>query len=297
MRRPRMKRAWFLVGFPATVATAAGAACTALVPDLPTPPGGGIRDGGSDAPAADALNEVDGGDASVGASDAGEGGGAVAGDANEGSAPDASGSDAGPTFVQANSFASGGSTPSPLSATFASAQAAGDLIVAIALVWKGEVSQTPVDTMGNQYHLAKRQQNSGTRAGDIYIWYAWNCAAATANGNTVTVAVPGSTYQDLIIEEWTNVQSSADPLDVTGGSSGQTGAPSCTVSPTMAGVAIAGSVSDHGQTGAGSGWKLRVETTDTEMALDQLVSPGTIAPNTTPSDDDWTIAAAVFKAR
>jgi hypothetical protein len=63
-------------------------------------------------------------------------------------------------------------------------------------------------------------------------------------------------------------------------------------------VAIAGCISDSGQTGAGSGWKLRVQTTDLHVAIDQLVSsPGTITPNTTPADTDWTIAAAVFKER
>jgi len=63
-------------------------------------------------------------------------------------------------------------------------------------------------------------------------------------------------------------------------------------------VAIAGSISDGGQTGVGPGWKLRVQTNDGEMAIDQVVSaPGVITPNTTPADDDWTIAAAVFKAR
>jgi len=304
-----MKRAWFPASFLATIATGA-AACTALVPDLPAPPDAGIQDGAwESAPGADGPLEVSGGDASVGTSDASEGGaldattdtsedGATDGDARDGGAPDADATIRVPTCVQTNSFAGGPTAYATLSATFTSAQTAGDLLVAIMFVSPGNVSQTPTDTKGNPYHLAKHQTDTGAHSGEVYIWYAWNCAAATASGNTVTVSMPSNTYQDLIIEEWTNVQSSMDPLDVTGGSTGQTGAPSCTVSPTAAGVAIGGSVADHGQKGAGSGWTMRVNTTDLEMAIDQLVSsPGTITPNTTPADDDWAIAAAVFKTQ
>jgi hypothetical protein len=251
------------------------------------PPDAGIQDGSSEsALGADGANDVYGGDSPAGASDASEGGAFGFNETGQG-----------PTFVQSNSFASGTTAHTTLSATFTSPQTAGDLIVAIVFVQPGNVSQTPTDTKGHQYHLAKHQTDSGANAGDAFIWYAWNCAAATANGNTVTVSVTSGTYQDLIIEEWANVQNSADPLDATGGATGQTGAPSCDVSPTVAGVAIAGSASNNGQTGAGSGWKLRVGTTDGEMAIDRVVSsPGTITPNTTPADTDWTIAVAVFKA-
>jgi hypothetical protein len=295
-----MRRAGSLAGFSATLAAAT--ACSALVPELPTPPdAAGIPDGAlsESAPGADGPNEVSGGDAAIDSSDASDGdASAGANDASEGGAPDADATARVPTFVQANSFASGTAAPSTLSATFTGAQTAGDLIVALVLVSPGNVSQTPTDTKGNPYHLAKHQTDSGGHSGEIYIWYAWNCAAATASGNTVTVSVPGSTYQDLIIEEWAKVQNSADPLDSTGGATALTGAPSCNASPTVAGVAIAGSVADHGQMGAGSGWTLRVQTTDYEPAIDQLVpSPGTITANTTPADDDWTIAAAVFKAQ
>jgi hypothetical protein len=282
-----MTRASFLLGFLATTATAAPA-CNALVPDLPARSDAGIQDGGPEsAPGADAPNEVGGADAAGAANDASEGG-----------APDADASNRLPTFVQGNSFLSGPAVHTTLTASFTSPQTAGDLIVAIVFTWPQTTSQAPVDTMGNPYHLAKHQTDSGSNGGDVYIWYAWNCAPATADGNTVSVTLPSNTYQDLIVEEWANVQSSADPLDATGGASALTGAPSCNVSPTGAGVAIAGSLSNNGQKGAGSGWKLRLQTTDDDLAIDQLVSSaGTITPNTTPADDDWTMAAAVFKAK
>nr|UXE44478.1 hypothetical protein Hi04_10k_c2441B_00026 [uncultured bacterium] len=289
MQRPTRKRARFRAGLVATIAAGA-TACSALVPDLPAPPDAAMEDGPPEsAPGADATNEDAGWDAPIGTNDASDGG-----------SPGADATSGAPTFVQSNSFASGptASGGGTLSATFAGPQTAGDLIVAIVIVWSGAVSQTPVDTKGNQYHLAKHQLSNGANAGDIYIWYAWNCAAATANSNTVTVSVPSNTYQDLIIEECTKVQSAADPLDVTGGANGATGAPSCTASPIVAGVAVAGSISDNGQKDAGGGWKLRVDTTDGELAIDQVVSsPGTITPNTTPADDGWTIAVAVFKAQ
>nr|UXE44479.1 hypothetical protein Hi04_10k_c2441B_00027 [uncultured bacterium] len=280
-----MRRAGFLVGLLAAVASAAGAACSALVPDLPVLADAGFQDEGSEAPGADAPTEVDGGDASVGTSDA-----------SEGSAPDADAASRVPTFVQGNSFLSSPAVHTSLSATFTSPMTAGDLIVAIVFTWPQTTSQAPVDTMANKYHLAKHQTDVGTNNGDVTIWYAWNCAAATANTNTVTVSVPSNTYQDFIIEEWANVQSSTDPLDVTGGASALTGAPSCSASPTAAGVAIAGSTSDYGQKDAGTGWTLRVHATEDCLAIDQVVSsPGTITPNTMPADDDWAIAVAVFK--
>jgi hypothetical protein len=183
-----------------------------------------------------------------------------------------------------------------MSSPFEYDQTAGDLLVAIVFVLPGHVSQTPTDTAGNQYRLAIHQTDSAPNAGDLYIYYAWNCIAAKAWDNTVTVSVSSGTYQDLILEEWTNVQSTADPLDTTGGATAQTGAPSCSVSPTGPGVAIAASITHGIGTDAGSGWTLRVDTTDGELAIDEVVSSaGTITPNTLPADSDWTIAAAVFR--
>jgi hypothetical protein len=289
-----MKRAGFLAGLSATLAAAA--ACSALVPDLPPPPEGGSPDGSPESAAAvDAPYDVSGGDALVGTTDAS--------DANDGDAPDAGATGAGPTFVQSNFYAAGPATVTTLSSGFTKVQIAGDLLLAMVFVDPGNVSQTPTDTMGNHYHLAKHQtdngqSDSGHNAFDIYIWYAWNCAAANGSENLVTVSMTGGQWQNLIIEEWTNVVSSADPLDVTGGATSETGAPSCNVTPTGPGVVIAGSGSDNGQTGAGSGWYPRVDTTDGAIAIDQIVtSPGTITPSSTPADGDWTMAAAVFKAR
>ena len=152
------------------------------------------------------------------ASDASEGGASDAG-APDAPAPDADADYHVPTCVQVNAFASGTTANSTLSATFTSAQIAGDLIVAIVFVLPGNVAQTPTDARGNQYHLAKHQMDTGPKTGDAYIWYAWDCAAATPSGNTVTVSVTGGQYQDLIIEEWANIQNLSDPLDTTGGAS------------------------------------------------------------------------------
>jgi hypothetical protein len=66
-----MKRAGPLAG----VAIAMAVACSALVPDLPARPDGGVADGSSESgPAADGANEVNGGDAPVGTGDASDDG-------------------------------------------------------------------------------------------------------------------------------------------------------------------------------------------------------------------------------
>nr|UXE44476.1 hypothetical protein Hi04_10k_c2441B_00024 [uncultured bacterium] len=285
MPRPGMKRAWLLVGLLATAA-AATAACTALVPDLPAQPDAGVQDGGGDAPGADASTEVSGSDASVGTSDT-----------SDAAPPDAFAPDGSPTCVQNHSKASGNVAVTTLSAPFEDAQTAGDLIIAIVFVEPGNVSQPPTDSMGNQYHLAKHQADTGTKSVDVYLWYAWNIAAAKPYDNTVTIMTTNGAYTDLILEEWTNVQSTADPLDTTGGASAQPSAPRCSLSPTAPGVVIAGSASYIGQTGAASGSTLRVQTTDNDVAVDRLVfAPGPVTVGSTPIDSDWTIAAAVFKA-
>src|SRR5258708_36118073 len=118
-----MVRAWFGVGFSATLATAVPA-CAVLVPDLPAQPDAGIQDGASEsAPGADAPNDVEAGDAPVGASDASEGDApAGANDASDEGAPDADANARVPTFVQGNSFLSSPAVHTTLSATFTSPQ-------------------------------------------------------------------------------------------------------------------------------------------------------------------------------
>jgi hypothetical protein len=192
---------------------------------------------------------------------------------------------------------------------YASAQKAGNLNIAV--VWIAPstgVSITSVkDTKGNgpsgSYKLAYHLADGGTSDGDLWVYYAWNIAAASAGANTVTATCsPTGSFNGTIIVailEEPGVQSSADPLRVTNGLTSNTGTasiPTVSLTGTQASDLIVGfATSDSGQTAAGS--PLVGEVIENFTVLeDGFLAGGTVNVTTGPSDTPWNIIGVAFKA-
>jgi len=125
-------------------------------------------------------------------------------------------------FVQVNSATPSGSQSS-LKVAYTKAQTAGDLNVVIVGWNDSSASVSSVtDTKGNTYLLAVGptvQTNLATQS----IYYASNIAAASANGNAVTVAFnKGAASPDIRIAEYTGILA-ANPVDITASAEGTSG--------------------------------------------------------------------------
>lgn len=200
--------------------------------------------------------------------------------------------------AQTASFAGGGVPTATLAVTFASAQKAGNLIVAVLTLLPGNTISSISDVTGNTYTQAVKQSDTGSLSRDTYVYYAWNIGAAAASANTLTVVVgTANVLQDLIAAEWGGALNFSTPFDSTGSATGITGAPTCSLTTALPGELVVGvSASTNGQTGVGAAWTKRVQTTDNVIMLDRVIAAaGSATPNTTPTDTDWCIAAASFK--
>jgi hypothetical protein len=191
-----------------------------------------------------------------------------------------------------------------LVATYASAQTAGNLNVVAFWFAFGASITSVVDTKGNgpsgSYKLAYHLADGGTGDGDLWVYYAWNIAAASAGANSVTITFTGTPAfaPTLALLEESSIQSSSDPLRVANGAitTGATSVPTVSLTGTSSSDTIVGwSTSDNGQTSAGSPLVARVSQNFCVFE-DGALSGGTVSVTTGPSDSPWNIIGAAFIA-
>ena len=208
-------------------------------------------------------------------------------------------SDAAIAFVQSKNYSPNKSALASLSATFTSAQTAGNFNV-VAVGW-GTTSATVssiTDTKGNVYTLAVGP--TVTSFGNASIYYAKNIAAAAAGVNKVTVtfsaAVP---WPDVRIAEYSGIVTT-NPLDVSAVATG-TGAlgDSGFATTTNANDLLIGSnwVST-GSTGPGAGYTQReISGWDGDILEDRIVSTTGAYNATAPlsPSGNWIMQMAAFK--
>jgi len=206
------------------------------------------------------------------------------------------------TFKQSKNNSPNNSSLATLSATFTSAQTAGDLNV-VAIGWGSSTVgiSSVTDTKGNIYTLAVGPTTMSGLAATTTIYYAKNIAAAAAGANTVTVtfnsAVP---FPDIRMAEYSGINTSS-PLDVTAAASGtSTLSDSGSATTTNANDLLVGSNwFVLGTTSAGAGYTQReISGWDGDILEDRIVSSvgayNATAAITTSSQ--WLMQMAAFKA-
>jgi YD repeat-containing protein len=209
------------------------------------------------------------------------------------------------TFIQSATAAL--NPGSSVTATYASAQNAGDLNVVI-VGWGGRGSIPPgtapssvTDSKGNVYVLAVGPTGNSTGNGSQSTYYATNIVAASAGSNSVTVSfgVTSFTHLDLEIAEYSGVATSS-PLDGTSAAIGTNATvTSGSVTTTSANdLLVGGDYVDAGTGAAGSGFTLRVASPNNTILEDEIVtSTGSYAATAAVSGPDWWIIQMVaFKA-
>jgi fibronectin type 3 domain-containing protein len=203
-------------------------------------------------------------------------------------------------FVQVSSATPQGSQTS-VSATYSSAQTAGDLNVVV-IGWSNTVAtvKTLTDVAGNTYALAAGPtQATGAISQSIY--YAKNIAAAAAKANTVTVTFNGSaSYSDLRILEYQGLDP-ATPLDAFAAGSGNSStSSSAAMTTTSANDLILGANTVASMTvGPGSGFVQRILTApDGDIVEDMVVSAVGSYTVSAPLNGSaaWVMQAVAFRA-
>jgi hypothetical protein len=202
-------------------------------------------------------------------------------------------------FVQVNSATPSGSQSS-LKVAYTKAQTAGDLNVVIVGWNDSSASVSSVtDTKGNTYLLAVGptvQTNLATQS----IYYASNIAAASANGNAVTVAFnKGAASPDIRIAEYTGILA-ANPVDITASAQGTSGSSnSGSATTTNANdLLLGGNLVQQSTTAAGSGYTTRVITSpDSDILEDRIVtSAGSYSATASLSGGAWIMQMVAFRA-
>jgi chitodextrinase len=205
-------------------------------------------------------------------------------------------------YVQSNQASPDNSSLSSLSATFSSAQTAGNFnVVAVGWGTTAAIGITSVtDSKGNSYTPAVGPTFvSGT--GNAAIYYAKNIAAAAAGANTVTVTFNSAVgFPDIRMAEYSGI-STTSPLDVTAVASGtSTLANSGSATTTNANDLLIGSNwYTTGITSAGTGYTQRqISGWDGDILEDQTVS--TAGPHSATAvistSSPWIMQMAAFKA-
>ncbi len=187
-----------------------------------------------------------------------------------------------------------------VTATFAKAQAAGDLNL-VAVGWNDATAHVTsvTDSMGNPYILAVGPTvQSGTATQAIY--YAKNIFAAPANGNTITVAFnTAAKYPDLRIAEYSGIDTT-NPLDVVSAAQGTgTLSNSGSVTTTNANDLLVGASLVQDQTrGPGAGYTSRVLTSpDGDILEDEIVTTaGSYNATAQLNGNAWIMQMVAFRA-
>jgi hypothetical protein len=215
----------------------------------------------------------------------------------------ASGTIATPKFVQVKAATPQSQAVSTVSATYSSAQTAGDLNVVI-VGWNDNTASVSsvTDTVGNTYKLAVGPTVGTELSQSMY--YASNIAAAAAGANSVKVAFsPSAAYPDVRVVEYSGIDPvyPADSPNPGVGASGTTGDP---VSPAYLtananDVLIGADMVATGTAGAGTGFTSRIITTpDSDIAEDR-VATSSAAYTATASQNGvgaWVMQLAAFRA-
>jgi chitodextrinase len=202
-------------------------------------------------------------------------------------------------YVQSKSSASG-SPQSSISATFTSAQTAGNLIV-VAVGWTNGTSvvTSVTDSRGNTYALAIGPTVfTGTRSSSIY--YAKNIVSASAGANTVRVTFSSSVpFPDLRMAEYSGLDTT-NPLDVAAGAAGTgTACSSGAATTTSANDLLIGADDLSGTTTApGSGFTQRQLSSNGHILEDRIVSTvGSYSATATQNaSGSWVMQMAAFRA-
>ena len=202
-------------------------------------------------------------------------------------------------FVQQNS-AEPQTPQTSVSATYAAAQAAGDMNI-VAIGWADDTSSVTsvTDTNGNVYALALAPtRRTGVQSLAIYV--ASNVVAAAANSNTVTVTFDAAApYLDLRVLEYSGLDT-VSPLDGTAGASG-TGTTSSAgpITTTNANdLLFAANYVSMLTNGAGAGFTARVITNpDADIAEDEIVTAvGTYTATASIASGGWVMQLIALRA-
>ena len=183
-----------------------------------------------------------------------------------------------PQYVQGNY-----ATPQPaapaqtVTVPYNAAQTSGNLNLVI-VGWNDATSQVSsvTDSSGNSYSLAVGPTILSTVNGEPLsqsIYYAKNIAASGANVVTVTFNAPAVYYPDIRVLEYSGVDP-VNPLDVIASASGNSATSnSGAVTTTSATDLLVGANTVFtGTLGAGSGFTLRLDTSDGDIAEDLVVT-------------------------
>jgi chitodextrinase len=202
-------------------------------------------------------------------------------------------------FVQVNQ-SDPTTSQSSVSATFTSAQTAGNLNV-VAIGWSDSTSHvvSVTDSKGNSYSIAAGPTAfTGSRSQVIY--YAKNIASAAANGNTVTVTFDAAApWVDVRIVEYSGLDPT-NPLDG-GASASGIGATMSSGSVTTTGATdlLVGANDVTGYTTApGTGYTQRIFSDDGGIIEDEVVTTtGSYSATATQQISDvWIMQMAAFRA-
>jgi len=182
-----------------------------------------------------------------------------------------------PTYVQGNS-ATPPTSPTTVTVPYTAAQTAGNLNLVI-VGWNDPTAlvSSVTDSKGNTYSLAVgptvlSTANGGPLGQSIY--YAKNIAAATAGANVVTVTfTAAAVFPDIRVLEYSGVNP-VNPLDVAKRASGNSATSSSgSVTTTNATDLLVGANTVESSTnGPGTGFTLRLNTPDGDIAEDRVVT-------------------------
>ena len=177
-------------------------------------------------------------------------------------------------FVQIAASSPTGFVPS-VTAKLGQAQTAGDLNV-VAIGWNDATSTISqvTDSSGNAYALAIGPTRLGSDISQA-IYYAKKISAAAAGANSVTVAfVEPANVADLRVLEYSGLDTAA-PLDVTASGTGNSAGPATTAAVSTNAsreLLFAAGMTTDIYSAAGSGFVMRLVTSDGDMVEDRTVS-------------------------
>lgn len=208
-------------------------------------------------------------------------------------------------FVQA-ATGTGSAAPSTVAtANFTGANTLGNFIaVGICSTNNGDTVNSVVDTIGNSYSSAGHVAIGGN---PVWLYYAWNIKAASANTNKITANVTAggfSSWGIFGIEE-SGIQNTSDPKRVAntaGNNFGSSIDPSVSLAGTSASDTIIAVVYNTSTPTAGSPLVLRASVGTvsslpvTAMIEDGTLAGGTVNPSAGPATTIWNIVAAAFIA-
>jgi len=204
-----------------------------------------------------------------------------------------------PAFVQ-QAYATPQSPQSVVSATYPSAQTAGDTNI-LAIGWNDTTASiaSVVDGAGNVYHAAiATYRGSGMSQA---IWYASSIAATSPGTNQVTVTfTQPAVFADLLITEYARVRS-VNPFDggVSANGSGANATTGPVAVPASSELCFAAGMTGAVFTGPGPGYASRVITSpDGDLVEDATAASAGNATASAPlSGGTWLLQLAAFRAQ